>query len=427
MHGVRDAQGRAHALRRWIPPDGSSERTLVAIALNLVPALLALAAFALVAPPSDWSDPVLIAALAGVSAVAYAAEASLKSANRVFFGATLVVAVVTLGVAGPLPALLVWLVPDLIARFVLRSEQSISPGLVANVSSYALAVLVGAWVLELAGSPAGTAMAPALYAAGLAMWAINFCFARLTFAPYYQGYRPAALIRDEFVDLAPAVLGMLFVGVAAAVLVDEIGVIALAPLAAAIVVPQIALERIAGAASAARLARADAMRLYAAAIADVLDIPRDERRELACAADLVRSTDDPIGTRGLDWRDADVSRIAFLALHSHERWAGDGLPAGLPAEAIPECSRILAVADAWAGLTAAGTVEMPQSEAMLALAAQAGLAFDPAIVAAAARVVGDEEGFARDPHFQPKLHLLPIPRSVRRGALPAVLPSLIGS
>ena len=189
--------------------------------------------------------------------------------------------------------------------------------------------------------------------------------------------------------------------------------------------PQIALERISSAASAARLARADAMRLYTAAIADVLDIPRHERRELACAADLVRSTDDPAGARGLDWREADVSRIAFLALHSHERWAGDGLPAGLPAEAIPKGSRILAVADAWAGLTAAGSVEMPQSEAMLALAAQAGLAFDPAIVAAAARVVGDEEGFARDPHFQPKLHRLPVPRSVRRGALPAVLPSLV--
>src|SRR5687767_4748643 len=103
MHGVRDAQGRAHLMRRWVPPNGSPERTLVAIALNLAPALVAVAAFILVAPASDWSDPVLIAALAVVAAVAYGAEARLKSANRVFFGATLVVAVVTLGVAGPLP------------------------------------------------------------------------------------------------------------------------------------------------------------------------------------------------------------------------------------------------------------------------------------------------------------------------------------
>jgi hypothetical protein len=399
----------------------------VAIALNVVPACVAVAAFLIAAPASDWSDPVLIAALAGVSIVAYGAEARLKAANRVFFGASLIVALVTLGVAGPAPALLVRLVPDLIARFVLRSERWFSPGFVANGSSYALAVLVGAWLLELAGSPTGAEMAPSLYAAGVAMAAINFCFARLTFAPFYQGYRPAALIRDEFVDLAPAVLGMLIVGVIAAALVDAIGVSAVALLAAVIVVPQVALERITNRASAARLARADAMRLYTAAIADVLEMPRHERHELACAADLVRSTDDPVNARGLDWRNADVSRIAFLALHSHERWAGDGMPAGLPAEAIPEGSRILAVADAWAGLTAAGTAEMSPSEAMLALAAQADLAFDPTVVAAAARVVEDEEGFAREPNFQPSLHRLPVPRSIRRGALPAVLPSLVDS
>ena len=46
------------------------------------------------------------------------------------------------------------------------------------------------------------------------MWAVNFCFARLTFAPFYQRYRPTALVRDEFADLAPPVLGMLVVGVA---------------------------------------------------------------------------------------------------------------------------------------------------------------------------------------------------------------------
>jgi hypothetical protein len=414
-------------LRRWRPRDVSRRRELTAVALNLVPALVAVVGFAVAAPSSDWSDPVLLAALAGVSAVAYLAEARLKVASLAFFGATLVVALVALAVAGPLPALLVWVVPDVIARFILRREPRFSPGLVATVSSYALALLAGAELLALAGSPAAAAIAPALYAAGVAMWAINFCFARLTFAPFYQGYRPAALIRDEFVDLAPAVLGMLVVGVGAAVLVEYFGVLALAPLALVIVVPQITLERITRADSTSRLARADAMRMYTAAIADVLGIARDERRELACAADLVHAAADPITARGLDWRDADVSRIAFLALHSHERWSGGGWPAGLPAEAIPRGSRILAVAGAWAGLTAAGTPELSQADAMLALAAQSGVAFDPAVVEAAARVVGDEEGFARDPGFQPKLHRLPVPRSVRRRALPALLPRLVGS
>lgn len=418
---------RMRVFRRWRPRDSSRRRELTAVALNVLPAAVAVIGFVVVSPSSDWSDPVLIAALVGVSGIAYLAEARLKVATLAFFGATLIVALVALAVAGPLPALLVWVVPDVIARFVLTREPRFSPGLVATVSSYALAVLAGAELLELAGSPTGAAIAPALYAAGIAMWVINFCFARLTFAPFYQGYRPASLIRDEFVDLAPAVLGMLVIGVGAALGVEYFGVLALAPLAAVIVVPQVALDQITRADSAARLARADAIRLYTAAIADVLGIGREERRELACAADLVQSAEDPITARGLDWRDADVSRVAFLALHSQERWAGGGWPAGLPAEAIPRGSRILAVADAWAELTAAGTPELSQADAMLALAAQSGRAFDPAVVDAAARVVGDEEGFARDPGFQPKLHRLPVPRSVRRGALPTMLPRLVGS
>lgn len=426
---VRDYVGHAGTplLSRWELPECSHRRELFAIALNLGPLVAGIAGLALLAPSSDWSDPVLVAALAAVSAIAYAAEARLKVGNRVFFGATLIVALVTLAVAGPLPAIVVWMVPDLIARFVLRIEDRFSPGFVANLGSYALAALAGAGLLALAGSPQGAAMAPALYAAGIAMWAINFIVARLAFAPFYQRYRPAALIRDEFVDLAPAVLGMLLVGVVAAVGADAFGLWALAPLALAIVVPQVALERISRGQSAGLLARADAMRLYTAAIADVLSLPRDQRRELACASDLVAATDDPIAARGLDWREADTSKVAFLALHTRERWAGDGWPAGLPAEAIPEGSRILAVASAWAELTARGTLELSQSEAILDLAAQAGRAFDPTVVEAAQRVVSDEERFARNPGFQPQLHRLWAPRSLRRGALPAMLPRLLAS
>ena len=369
----------------------------------------------------------LLVALGCVSAIAYGAEARLKVATRAFFGATLVVAMVALAVAGPVPALLVWLVPDLVARFVLRSERRVSPGFVANAGSYALAVLVGAEVLELAGSPTGAAIAPALYAAGIAMWAINFCFARLTFAPFYQGYRPTALIRDEFVDLAPAVLGMLIVGVVAAVGVEYLGVVALAPLAAVIVVPQIALDRMVSSEPAAKLDRVSATRLYADAIADVLELPRGYRREIACAADLMKPVDNPTDAPGLGWRDADISSVAFLALHSQERWAGGGWPAGLPAEAIPQGSRVLAVASAWAQLTASGTLELSHSDAILSLSAEAGHKFDPAVVEAAARVVDDERGFALEPAFQPKLHRIPGPRSLRRGALPELLPRPIAS
>ena len=74
----------------------------------------------------------------------------------------------------------------------------------------------------------------------------------------------------------------------------------------------------------------------------------------------------------------------MLALHAGERWAGTGWPAGLPADAIPFGSRILAVAKAWTDLTAKGTPEMTQAEAMLSLSAQSETDFDPLIVDAAA-------------------------------------------
>src|SRR4029079_19508138 len=130
--------------------------------------------------------------------------------------------------------------------------------------------------------------------------------------------------------------------VVAAVLVETIGVIALAPLALVILVPQAALERIAGGASAAYLNRSEAIRLYSAAIADVLEVPRAERRQLACAADIVAPSTDPLETPGLAWRrHEDASEAVLLALHARERWAGNGWPAGLPAEAIPPGTRLL--------------------------------------------------------------------------------------
>jgi HD-GYP domain-containing protein (c-di-GMP phosphodiesterase class II) len=170
------------------------------------------------------------------------------------------------------------------------------------------------------------------------------------------------------------------------------------------------------------------MQVYVAAIADVLDLSSEERDELACAADLIEPVrGDPSGIKGFQWGRAHVPGAAMLALHAGERWAGTGWPAGLPADAIPYGSRILAVAQAWTDLTAKGTPELSQAEAMLALSAQTDTDFDPAIVNAALRVVADEAGFAQVPNFQPKLHEIHLPRVVRRGALPAMMPRLVDS
>jgi hypothetical protein len=44
----------------------------------------------------------------------------------------------------------------------------------------------------------------------------------------------------------------------------------------------------------------------------------------------------------------------------------------------------------------------------------------------AQRVVADEQTFIRSPDAEPRLHCLPFPRPVRRGAIPALATRLAG-
>jgi hypothetical protein len=413
-------------LRRWRPSRGSPARSRLAIALNLLPAAILVAAFISIDARSDWSRPELLAALAAIATLALLAEVRLTRAGAgTYFDSTIVLALIALAIGGPLPALVVWLIPDLISRFVLRLDPRLSPGQVATVTSYGFAVLAGEGILALADAPSATNQAPALYTAGLAMAAVNFAVARLAYAPFYQGISPRTLVRTELPPLIPLVLVMILIGVATELLVAPLGVLALALLAAVILLPQALVTRLARTRSIAALDRAEATRVYAGALAHALALPRRDRRLVDCAARLPpirRHPDDTL--RGYSLAEILDSKVAVL--HLEERWDGAGLPAGLPAEGTPQVSRILAVAQAWSALTASDTAELPHGEAMLALAAQSGRQLDPSVVAAAAEIVAEEEAFVADPRFEPRLHRLPLPRPVRRVALPVVLPRISG-
>ena len=410
-------------LTRWRPDGASFAETRLAALANLAPAAVALGLFVLFSPPAAWDQPVLLGAIAAIAAIAHLTEVRLKLAVALYFDASIVLAVLTLVIAGPLPALLVWLVPDVISRLVARQDPILTPGLVANVSSFALAVMAGYGALELANAPSMAAAAPALCTAGLVMYAVNFVFARLTFAPFYQGYRPIALVRSEFAEMLPPFLAMLSLGVATAVLIGPLGVFALAPLAVVVVVPQLALAHLGRDRSVTRLNPPEATRVYAAAIADVLDLPRRERRTVSNAAALLarESSRPPKADR---WYPEHSHSAVLAAFHIDERWDGTGWPAGLPGAWTPLPSRVLAVARAWSDMTAGGTLELSHSEAMLDLSLRAGEQLDPAIVQAASRVVTEEQAFVRTPEFQPRLHSLPLPRTVRRAKLPTVLAHL---
>ena len=80
------------------------------------------------------------------------------------------------------------------------------------------------------------------------------------------------------------------------------------------------------------------------------------------------------------------------AIYHHERWDGNGYPAGLSEGDIPLFGRITAIADAFDVMTNARSYKkpMPIAEAREELMAGAGAQFDPDIVAAFLRI-GDEE------------------------------------
>jgi diguanylate cyclase (GGDEF)-like protein len=79
-----------------------------------------------------------------------------------------------------------------------------------------------------------------------------------------------------------------------------------------------------------------------------------------------------------------LARVGALVRASHERWDGRGYPDGLEGEAIPLGARIVAVADAFAAMTAGRPYRAARRppEALGELRRQAGAQFDPAVVEA---------------------------------------------
>jgi diguanylate cyclase (GGDEF)-like protein len=79
-----------------------------------------------------------------------------------------------------------------------------------------------------------------------------------------------------------------------------------------------------------------------------------------------------------------LSRVAALVRSSHERWDGAGYPDALAGAAIPLGARIVAVADAYAAMTAGRPYRAARTpeRALAELRACAGSQFDPAVVEA---------------------------------------------
>lgn len=147
---------------------------------------------------------------------------------------------------------------------------------------------------------------------------------------------------------------------------------------------------------------------YVGLIAEALGLPPAERRQLCLAAtmhdvgkigvpDAILLKPGPLtaeervemqahaerGRRILEGSTSEVVQLAAeIAASHHERWDGQGYPAGLKGEAIPLPGRIVAVADVFDALVSDRPYKQawPLERAKAYLREQAGQHFDPACV-----------------------------------------------
>jgi response regulator RpfG family c-di-GMP phosphodiesterase len=101
-----------------------------------------------------------------------------------------------------------------------------------------------------------------------------------------------------------------------------------------------------------------------------------------------------VGAELLSGASSDVMRMAEeIARTHHERWDGEGYPAGLAGEAIPLPGRICAVCDVFDALLSDRPYKepWPLDEALAQLRRDRGAHFDPAVVDAFLRIVDSLE------------------------------------
>jgi putative two-component system response regulator len=109
----------------------------------------------------------------------------------------------------------------------------------------------------------------------------------------------------------------------------------------------------------------------------------------------VMKTHTTIGARILGESEYPVLDLAReIALAHHERWDGDGYPAGLRASAIPIAGRIVAVADVFDAITHARPYKeaLPTEHAIAEITRAGGTQFDAQVVEAFIACVGDARG-----------------------------------
>ncbi len=372
---------------------------------------------ALLAPSSSWSPAGLVLVLFAIALFSYFGAVAVQASALLDAG--FVAALVAVAFLGPLPAACIWIGTEVAAAVIERVRLG---AWLANVSSFGWAALAGGLVLSALGvAPLEASSGPADYAAlalaGLVMLIVNFVVTRTLVAVVRDGVGFSTIIRTELVGHAPATVSMVAVGTVTALAYAHVGTLALGLFAAVVMVPQLLLPALLRPRSVAELDHTEAVSIYAQAIGRALRLSSAERLVLRDAAAYMR--DEPLRPRSGDLSAFEAGhRVALVeaVLFHGEHWDGkDGTPGAVGGEMIPLTSRVLAVADAWAGLTAAASPRLTHAQALNQLEARAGMHFDPKIVLAAERVVARQlNGLADEAAYQPSVSRVSAPAIARK-------------
>jgi hypothetical protein len=214
-----------------------------------------------------------------------------------------------------------------------------------------------------------------------------------------------SLVHSELITATPAVALMIATGTVTVFLYLAIGIPALALFSATVFIPRMAARLGLDERALNGLEHAEVLPRYAEGIASAMQLAPADQLVIRDAASFIRMRDDapdmgdtvePLGELAhlsdggklSDLSDSHRHALVEALFYTGEHWDGrGGRPGAVGGEMIPLTSRILAVADAWAHMTAGGYPRLTNAEALDLLEARAGLHFDPAVVAVAASLV----------------------------------------
>jgi riboflavin transporter FmnP len=348
-------------------------------------------------------DGLVIAVLVAVALGCYGGvEVMFDRLGRAFDPSAGLV-IVALLLSGPLAALVVLVIPDLV-RVLRRPAFGRELGLLANLVSHVASVLIASWALSLlyGASLAGSAIA--VLCAGVGITLANYVFARLLFAVLRDRANPIELIRSELLSMLPVELAVIALTVVCVLLAPVIGILALAPFAGVVIVPQLAVGRLLKTRSIARLEVNRAAAVYRAALSDQLLLPRSTRRAIEQSVCLLDG--DPVA-RGSDLGTRQAIGYALEAQICLSR------PPVQPAYTAQLPTQVLLIAGCWAQLTARGTRALSHSEALAEIASTTIIADAPEAFDAAFALAQRETALTNHSTAVPRLHALRLPRSLR--------------